>query len=91
MEGGQRRGRKLKLRVELRGGGTNGLPRQTMLEQAVTPGYFRRWTSLTLAGADYKNFGNSSPGGPRCGRTTGCWPNKNHFYGERRERFDPDA
>ena len=48
---------KLKLRVELRGVGTNGLPRQTTLEQPVTPGYFRRWTSLTLDGADYKNFG----------------------------------
>jgi hypothetical protein len=49
---------KLKLRVELRGGGTNGLPCQTTLEQNVTPGRFHRWTSLTLAGADYKNFGS---------------------------------
>jgi hypothetical protein len=36
---------------------TNGLPRQMTLEQSVTPGFFRRWTSLTLAGPDYKNFG----------------------------------
>jgi hypothetical protein len=50
-------GAKLKLRVELRGVGAGGLPRQTTLEQAVTAGYFRRWTSLTLAGADYKNSG----------------------------------
>jgi hypothetical protein len=51
------KGAKLKLRVELRGIGSGGLPRQTTLEQSVTPGFFRRWTSLTLGGADYKNFG----------------------------------
>ena len=50
-------GAKLKLRVELRGIGASGLPRQTTLEQSVTPGFFRRWTSLTLGGADYKNSG----------------------------------
>jgi hypothetical protein len=50
-------GVKLKLRVELRAVGTNGLPRQMTLEQSVTPGFFRRWTSLVLGGADYKNFG----------------------------------
>jgi len=48
---------KLKLRIELRGVGTNALPRQTRLEQPVTPGYFGRWTALTLDGADYRNFG----------------------------------
>jgi hypothetical protein len=48
---------KLKLRVELRGVGTGGLPRQMTFEQSVTPGFFHRWTSLTLGGADYKNFG----------------------------------
>ena len=48
---------KLKLRVELRAIGAGGLPRQTTLEQSVTPGFFRRWTSLTLGGADYKNSG----------------------------------
>jgi hypothetical protein len=48
---------KLKLRVELRGVDTNNLPRQTILEQAVTPKFFRHWTSLKLEGADYKNFG----------------------------------
>ncbi|MGA2281975.1 MAG: hypothetical protein ABSG80_16920 [Verrucomicrobiota bacterium] len=51
------KGAKLKLRVELRGIGPGGLPRQTTLEQSVTPGFFRRWTSLTLDGADYKNSG----------------------------------
>jgi hypothetical protein len=51
------KGAKLKLRVELRGVGPGGLPRQTTLEQSVTPGFFRHWTSLTLGGADYKNSG----------------------------------
>lgn len=51
------KGAKLKLRVDLRGVGPGGLPRQTTLEQSVTPGFFRRWTSLTLGGADYKNSG----------------------------------
>ena len=32
--------------------------RAATLEQAVTPHYFRHWTSLTLADADLKNFGN---------------------------------
>lgn len=49
---------RLKLRVDLRGGGTNGLPGQAVLEQAVKPGRFRCWTSLTLAGADRKYFGS---------------------------------
>ena len=49
--------RKLKLRVELRGIGQDGMPRQATLEQTVTPHFFRHWNSLTLGGADYKNFG----------------------------------
>jgi hypothetical protein len=48
---------RVKLRIELRGTGTNGLPRRTTLEQSVTPGFFRSWTSLTLGGDAYKNFG----------------------------------
>ena len=48
----------LKLRVELRGLGTNNLPRQVTLEQPVTPGFFRKWTSLTLGGDDYRKFGD---------------------------------
>jgi len=48
---------KLNLRIELRGVGAGGLPRQMTLEQSVTPGFFRRWTSLVLGGADYKNVG----------------------------------
>ena len=50
-------GAKLKLRVELRGYGAGGLPKQTVLEQEVTRKFFRSWTSLTLGGDDYKNFG----------------------------------
>jgi len=45
------------LRAELRGIGAGGLPKQTVLETEVTPKFFRSWTSLTLGGADYKNFG----------------------------------
>jgi hypothetical protein len=48
---------RLKLRLELRSVSTNSLPRQTTLEQPVTPGRFSRWTSLTLDGQDFKNFG----------------------------------
>ena len=48
---------KLKLRVELKGIGKDGMPTETNLEQVVTPKFFRRWTSLTLSGAGYKNFG----------------------------------
>jgi hypothetical protein len=45
------------LRLELRGVGENGVPRQTTIEQTATPHYFRHWTSLLLAGDDYKHFG----------------------------------
>jgi hypothetical protein len=48
---------KLKLRLELRSVGAGGLPRQTMLEQSVTSGFFHRWTSLTLGVADYRTSG----------------------------------
>jgi len=48
----------LKLRLELRGTGPDSLPRATTLEETVTPHFFRHWTSLTLADADLKNFGN---------------------------------
>jgi hypothetical protein len=50
----------LKLRLELRGYDTNSLPRQTTLEQTVTPHFFRHWTSLTMGGDDYKNFGDAT-------------------------------
>lgn len=48
----------LKLRLDLRGTGPDSLPRATTLEEKVTPHFFRHWTSLTLADADLKNFGN---------------------------------
>ncbi len=47
----------LKLRVELRGIGQNGVPRQATLEQTVAPHFFRHWDSLTLGGKDYRDFG----------------------------------
>jgi hypothetical protein len=49
---------KYKLRVELRGVGEGGKPTQTVLEQEAAPRLLRRWNSLTLGGADYKNFGS---------------------------------
>ena len=52
------KGAKLKLRAELRGVDEHGLPRQTILETEVTPGYFRSWTSLKLEGDDLRNFGS---------------------------------
>jgi hypothetical protein len=48
---------KLKLQVELRGIGQNGLPHQAALEQTVAPHFFRHWNALTLDGGDYKDFG----------------------------------
>ena len=48
---------KLKIRLELRGVSTNSLPKFKTLEAADTPGYFRRWTSLTLDGDEFKGFG----------------------------------
>ena len=47
----------LKLRVELRGVGAGGFPTQTVLEQPVTSRTFHHWTSLTLNGTNYTNFG----------------------------------
>ena len=50
---------KLKLRAELRGTAQGNLPRETKLETKLEPKKtaVSRWTSLTLAGEDYKNFG----------------------------------
>lgn len=50
-------GLNLKLRLELKGIGAGSLPTQLTLEQIVTPKLFHHWTSLTLDGAKYKNFG----------------------------------
>jgi hypothetical protein len=52
------KGATLKLRAELRGVGEHGMPRQTVLETEVTPGFFRSWTSLKLKGDELRNFGS---------------------------------
>jgi hypothetical protein len=51
------KGMNLKVRMELKGIGTNGTPTQMTLEKTVTPRLFHHWTSLTLNGPGYKNFG----------------------------------
>jgi hypothetical protein len=48
---------KIKIWVELRGVGTNSVPKLKTLEVDAVPGTFRKWTEIPLAGADYKNFG----------------------------------
>jgi len=50
-------GEKIKISLELRGNGTNSLPKLTTLETNVVPGKYRQWTSIPLAGEDYKNLG----------------------------------
>lgn len=50
-------GLNLTVRVELRGISQSNLPTEKIMEQTVTPKTFHHWTSLTLSGADYKNFG----------------------------------
>jgi hypothetical protein len=50
-------GTPLKLRVELRGVTEGNFPRQKSLETEVKPASWSRWTELTLAGEDYKSFG----------------------------------
>ena len=48
---------KLKLRLELRGVSPDNLPKLKTLEAEVTPGFFRKWTELTLASEEYRTFG----------------------------------
>jgi hypothetical protein len=48
---------KIKISLELRGIGTNSLPKLATLETNVVPGKHRQWTSIPLAGGDYKNIG----------------------------------
>jgi hypothetical protein len=50
-------GAMLKLRAELRGIAKGALPRQKTLESEVKPSRLSHWTSLTLGGDDYKDFG----------------------------------
>ena len=48
---------KMKISLELRGIGTNSLPKLATLETNVVPGKHRQWTSIPLAGGDYTNIG----------------------------------
>src|SRR6185295_856093 len=48
----------LKLRVELRGVAHGDAPRQFVLEEEIKPAWLSHWSSLPLAGEDYKNFGD---------------------------------
>ena len=48
---------KIKIAVELRGVGTNSVPRMKTIETNVVPGTFRKWTEIPLVGDDYNNFG----------------------------------
>ncbi len=50
-------GLNLTVRLEVKGIGAGSLPTQLTLEQTVTPKLFHHWTTLTLDGAKYKNFG----------------------------------
>ncbi len=50
---------KLTLRIELRGVAQGKLPKELVIEAPVPPkhGWFSHWTNLTLAGEEYKRFG----------------------------------
>lgn len=50
--------KKLTLRLELRGVDTANLPKLKTLEAEVSPGFFSKWTQLTLGGEEYKKFGS---------------------------------
>jgi hypothetical protein len=52
------RGVNLKLCLEIHGVAGAGLPTRTNLVALVTPKLFNHWTSLTLNGPAYKNFGD---------------------------------
>ena len=48
----------LKLRVELRGVAHGDFPKQLVLEKPVEPGgWFSHWAEVSLAGEEYRNFG----------------------------------
>jgi hypothetical protein len=48
---------KIKIAIELRGIGTNSVPKLETLETNVVPGKYRQWTVIPLAGGDFKNVG----------------------------------
>jgi hypothetical protein len=47
-----------KITIELRGSGTNSVPTINTLETNVAPGKYRQWTTIPLAGDNYKNVGS---------------------------------
>ena len=49
---------KYTVRAELRGVGAAGAPHVKVLTAEVKPGYFSKWTSFTVAGQEYKDFGS---------------------------------
>jgi hypothetical protein len=48
---------KIKIDVEIRGIGTNSVPKLQTLETNVVPGIFRHWTEIPFGGEAYQNFG----------------------------------
>ncbi len=46
------------LRLELRAVAPDGKPKLKTLEAPVAPGFFRKWSSFTLTGDDFKDFGS---------------------------------
>ncbi|HEX9045414.1 MAG TPA: hypothetical protein VF988_00185 [Verrucomicrobiae bacterium] len=48
----------IKIALELRGIGTNSVPKLQTIETNVVAGRFHRWTALPLVGDDYRNFGS---------------------------------
>jgi hypothetical protein len=51
-------GNVVKIKVELKAVGPDGSPRLKTLEAAVTPGRFRHWSELPLAGGEYLQLGH---------------------------------
>ncbi|HEX7652967.1 MAG TPA: hypothetical protein VF607_05640 [Verrucomicrobiae bacterium] len=47
----------LKLRLELRGSGTNSVPQIQTLEADIPAGSLGNWTQINVAGADYQTIG----------------------------------
>jgi len=55
---GRVKGGSLKLRVEVRGVDSQGMPHQEVLEKEVKSNFFSHWTSLTLGGEPFKSIGS---------------------------------
>lgn len=50
-------GEDLRIAVEVRGIGSNSIPRLQTLETNVVAGTFRRWAAIPVTGSDYKRVG----------------------------------